>query len=182
MSNNHERAILLKKIFFSCMKMHHLRGSLPKLILTHQRKTSCHIFKMSFFSKFFDDINELYKQVTCRWKDKILFWNFQLPFWAAKSSGVCKNLPKVETLKCCTCWRPTLVGWKPSAEKVRKSGLATCAHSKVIYTKYSKHWLYTVTHTIECVCSKINNSWFNPWFSFYFSSLYPAPHIEWYMC
>ena len=57
-----------------------------------------------------------------------------------------------------------------------------CPLPKVIYTKYSKHWLYTVAHTIECVCSKINNSWFNPWFSFYFSSLYPAPHIEWYMC
>ena len=46
--------------------------------------------------------------------------------------------------------------------------------TKVIYTKYSKHWLYTVAHTIECVCSKMNNSWFNPWFSFYFSSLCPA--------
>ena len=54
--------------------------------------------------------------------------------------------------------------------------------TKVIYTKYSKHWLYKVAHTIECVCSKINNSWFNPWFSFYFSSLYPAPYIEWYIC
>ena len=50
------------------------------------------------------------------------------------------------------------------------------AVGKVIYTKYSKHWLYTVAHTIECVCSKINNSWFNPWFTFYFSSLYPAPY------
>ena len=54
--------------------------------------------------------------------------------------------------------------------------------SKVIYTKYSKHWLYTVAHTIECVCSKMNNSWFNPWFSFYISSLCPAPYIEWYIC
>ena len=53
---------------------------------------------------------------------------------------------------------------------------------KVIYTKYSKHWLYIVAHTIECVCSKMNNSWFNPWFSFYFSTLYPAPYIEWFMC
>ena len=25
---------------------------------------------------------------------------------------------------------------------------------KVIYTKYSKHWPYTVAHTIECVCRK----------------------------
>ena len=53
---------------------------------------------------------------------------------------------------------------------------------KVIYTKYSKYWPYTVAHTIDYVCSKINNSWFNPLFSFYFSSLYPAPYIEWYMC
>ena len=26
--------------------------------------------------------------------------------------------------------------------------------SKVIYTKYSKHWPYTVAHTIDCVCRK----------------------------
>ena len=52
----------------------------------------------------------------------------------------------------------------------------------LLWTKYSKHWPYTVAHTFECVCSKINNSWFNPWFSFYFSSLYPAPYIERYMC
>ena len=54
--------------------------------------------------------------------------------------------------------------------------------TKVIYTKYSKHWPYTVAHTLDYVCSKINYSWFNPWFSFYFSSLYPAPYIEWDMC
>ena len=29
--------------------------------------------------------------------------------------------------------------------------------TKVIYTKYSKHCPYTVAHTIECVCSKINH-------------------------
>ena len=29
--------------------------------------------------------------------------------------------------------------------------------TKVIYTKYSKHSPYTVAHTIECVCSKINH-------------------------
>ena len=53
---------------------------------------------------------------------------------------------------------------------------------KVIHTKYCKHWPDTVAHIIDCVCSKINSSWFNPWFSFYFSSLYPAPYIEWYLC
>ena len=53
---------------------------------------------------------------------------------------------------------------------------------KGIDTKYSKHWPYTVAHTFDCVCSKINNSWFNQWFSFYCLSLYPAPYIEWYIC
>ena len=27
-------------------------------------------------------------------------------------------------------------------------------HTKVIYTKYSKQWPYTVAHTINCVCRK----------------------------
>ena len=31
---------------------------------------------------------------------------------------------------------------------------------KVIYSKYFKHWLPTVVHTIDCVCSK---SWFKSW-------------------
>ena len=28
---------------------------------------------------------------------------------------------------------------------------------KVIYPKYSKHWPYTLAHTIDCVCSKMLN-------------------------
>ena len=32
---------------------------------------------------------------------------------------------------------------------------------KVIYPKYSKHWLSTVAHTIDCVCSKILNHCLN---------------------
>ena len=27
--------------------------------------------------------------------------------------------------------------------------------TKVIYPKYSKHWTYTVAHTIDCGCSKM---------------------------
>ena len=30
--------------------------------------------------------------------------------------------------------------------------------------------------------SERKNSWFNPWFSFHFSSLSPAPYIELYVC
>ena len=32
---------------------------------------------------------------------------------------------------------------------------------KVIYPKYSKHWLSTVAHTIDCLCSKILNHGLN---------------------
>jgi hypothetical protein len=32
--------------------------------------------------------------------------------------------------------------------------LIFCLGTKVIYTKYSKHWPYTVAHTFECVCIK----------------------------
>ena len=35
------------------------------------------------------------------------------------------------------------------------------AVSKVIHPKYSKHWLYTVAHIIDCVCSKILNHGLN---------------------
>ena len=38
-----------------------------------------------------------------------------------------------------------------------KKILARDPYPKVIYTKYSKHWPYTVAHTIDCVCSKINH-------------------------
>ena len=90
------------------------------------------------------------------------------------------------TFLCKKIWDFTGIFWENS-QFVNKEILSmnfknNDANIKVIYTKYSKHWLYTVAHIIDCVCSKINNSWFNPWFSFYFSSLCPAPYIEWYMC
>ena len=46
--------------------------------------------------------------------------------------------------------------------------------SKVIHLKYSKHWLYTVAYTIDCVCSKMSNSWF-------ISFTFQAQYIELYM-
>ena len=89
-----------------------------------------------------------------------LFWS-HLTFVWVKTCGVHCNRRFLTGLRSSRC--PLVLGL-----------------AKVIYTKYSKHRLCTVAHTIECVCSKINNSWFNPWFSFYLSSLYPAPYIEWY--
>ena len=37
----------------------------------------------------------------------------------------------------------------------------TCHLIKVIYPKYSEHWLSTMAHTIDCVCSKILNHGLN---------------------
>merc|ERR1711971_337225 len=34
---------------------------------------------------------------------------------------------------------------------------------KVLHPKYFKHLPYTVAHTIDCVCSKMLNSWFKSW-------------------
>ena len=49
------------------------------------------------------------------------------------------------------------------------------AFGKVIYTKYSKHWPYTVAHTIDCVCRNVK-SWFKSWvFPFTFQA-YTMPH------
>ena len=40
-----QRAILVKKQFFSCLKMHHFSVVLPKWVLLAQMEISCHIFK-----------------------------------------------------------------------------------------------------------------------------------------
>ena len=58
-----------------------------------------------------------------------------------------------------------------------------CIHAKikVIYPKYSKHWLYIAAHTIDCVCSKMLNHGVN--YGLFLSlSLYPATYIELCMC
>ena len=129
------------------------------------------------------------------WLSKSIFYvketvrNF---FQKMKYSGFIGYIPpsKVDLIwnKCKIDVAPTVINfekiWSKKIKNKKKwpQYLHWCEKVKVIDTKYSKHWPYTVAHTIECVCSKINNSWFNPWFSFYFSSLYSAPYLEWYMC
>ena len=49
---------------------------------------------------------------------------------------------------------------------------------KVIYTKYSKHWPYTVAHTNDCVCSKMLNHGLNHGLSLLLLKLIPC-HIHW---
>ena len=53
--------------------------------------------------------------------------------------------------------------------------------SKVIYTKYSKHWPYTVAHTFECVCSKRLNNGLNHGFFLLLFKLISCP-IHWILC
>ena len=49
---------------------------------------------------------------------------------------------------------------------------------KVIYPKYSKHWAYTVPHTIDCVCSKMLNHGLNHGLFLSLFKLIPC-HIHW---
>ena len=49
---------------------------------------------------------------------------------------------------------------------------------KVIYPKYSKHWPYTVAHTIYCVCSKMLNHGLNHGLYVSLFKLTPCP-IHW---
>ena len=52
-----------------------------------------------------------------------------------------------------------IYGFFPNAEK--RGGKMIDKKCKVIYPKYSKHWLSTVERTIDCVCSKILNQYFS---------------------
>ena len=49
---------------------------------------------------------------------------------------------------------------------------------KVIHPKYSKHWPYTVAHTIDCVCSKMLNHGLNHGLFLLLFKLIPC-HIYW---
>ena len=42
-------------------------------------------------------------------------------------------------------------------QKLQKKVQCACISAKVVYPKYFKHWLSTVAHTIDYVCSKISN-------------------------
>ena len=50
--------------------------------------------------------------------------------------------------------------------------------SKVLYTKYSKYWPYTVAHTIDCVCRKMLNHGLNHAIFLSLFMLIPCP-IHW---
>ena len=45
--------ILVKNIFFSCLKMHYFRSILPKWVLAPTNETSSHFFNVAIFPKFF---------------------------------------------------------------------------------------------------------------------------------
>jgi hypothetical protein len=51
--------------------------------------------------------------------------------------------------------KPILVQWVPCP------CFPLFIHYFLIYPKYSKHWLSTLAHTIDCVCSKILNHGLN---------------------
>ena len=58
-------------------EMHHFRGKIPKLLLTSLEKTSCHIFKITIFSKFFGDVmNQIIRKNAGKRTKKILIFFF----------------------------------------------------------------------------------------------------------
>ena len=47
--NNYNRGNIGENLYLSSLKMHYFKCCLPKWVLTAQKKTSCHIFKMAIF-------------------------------------------------------------------------------------------------------------------------------------
>ena len=58
---------------------------------------------------------------------------------------------------------------------VKKQKNSIHLYSKVIYTKYSKHWPYTMAHTIDCVCIKMLNHGLNHGLFISLFKLIPCP-------
>ena len=58
-----------------------------------------------------------------------------------------------------TCQPTATMAWNHFWSRILVCLFSTVV--KVIYPKYSKHWPYTVAHTIDCVCSKMLNHGLN---------------------
>ena len=85
-----------------------------------------------------------------------------------------KGLPRIlETFALCYLWS--------TSQSIPGLFLPFHVSFKVIETKYSKHWPYIVAQTFDCVCSKINNSWFKSMIFILLFKLMPCP-IHWMVC
>ena len=106
------------------------------------------------------------------WDTRITNWNFEWPPRGIGLRGVALYHSIITPFRCVTFTRgPKYLLHRAGqsrgrAKMMRKTYVAFWAlHinawlfftplTKVIYTKYSKHWPYTVAHTIDCVCSKM---------------------------
>ena len=78
-----------------------------------------------------------------------------------------------------------LTSWTISRDSVVMCRFRSAVHTElfttVIYTKYSKHWPYTVAHIINCVCIEMLNHGLNHGFFLLFFKLKPCP-IHWIVC
>ena len=59
------------------------------------------------------------------------------------------SIPSYQVLQVYGAYHSALTAHKPV-----HTGGAKQTQVKDIHTKYSKHWPYTVAHTIDCVCRK----------------------------
>ena len=102
-------------------------------------------------------------------RSQTLFWiHYKLVIELLEHSHFSRNYLKLQILASCNNFRIE-----------QDSELAKFwPRAKVIYTKYSKHWLYTVANTIDCVCSKMLNHGLNHGLFISLFKLVPCP-IHW---
>ena len=133
-STQHLGRLLSKKCEISSRPTYHLRG--PNRCLDMDKFGFFMFLMTTWFCCVLRWPNLLYK-MKYEWKDLYLLAKVLLKY------GFCnKSFRKDEPL---TSW--TLFSTYLSS---LLGGFVIAP--KVIYTKHSKHWPYTVAHTIECVC------------------------------
>ena len=102
-----------------------------------------------------------------RWKGLLLTW--LKVFLHSKDKVPVKNPPTWKKQVVATEGAPKVLNVLAYPMKCRALqwlwqiplGNPVVPDDKVIYPKYSKHWLSTVAHTINCVCSRILNHGLN---------------------
>ena len=99
------------------------------------------------------------KMEVCRryWREIMHCWLFDRITMPNKKAPIEVDTPMKVWRRMASSPRPSsMASGTCSAQSVKYVGVIHIL-LKVIYTKYSKHWPYTVAHTINCVCHSIRS-------------------------
>ena len=96
-------------------------------------------------SKIYLITNKIIFELKCE-----LYSNYLISDYVVQKQSFHSNIHRRRT----SFKRPSVLGWRARCQQHQQTILGKF---KVVYPKYSKHWLSTVAHTIDCVCSKILN-------------------------